>query len=190
MTILPNGLNSVKAPKFIVLDTLAGVRPIRTTNGYTEDYDSLTKLHRFANERGIATLVLHHTRKMEADDPVDTVSGTLGLAGCADTILVLARTSKGTTLYVRGRDVEEAEHAIDFQKETCRWTILGDAAAIRRSAERQAIVDALANSTESMGPSEIASATGMKNPNVRFLLHKMMTDGEVKQEGRGRYVVS
>ena len=71
--------------------------------------------------------MLHHTRKMEAEDPLDTVSGTLGLAGCADTVLVLNRSSQGTTLYVRGRDIEEAEHAISFDKHACSWTILGAA---------------------------------------------------------------
>jgi hypothetical protein len=33
--------------------------------------------------------VLHHQRKAAGDDFVDTVSGTLGLAGAADTILTL-----------------------------------------------------------------------------------------------------
>ena len=86
--------------------------------GYTEDYESLAALHRLANENGIGIPVLHHTRKMEAEDPIDTVCGTLGLAGCADTVLVLNRSSQGTTLYVRGRDIEEAEHAITFDKQS------------------------------------------------------------------------
>ena len=113
-------------PRLIVLDTLAGVKPVKTQQGYTEDYESLAALHRLANEKGVSIIVLHHTRKMEADDPVDTVSGTLGLAGCADSVLVLNRSSQGTTLYVRGRDIEEAEHAVTFDKHACRWTILGN----------------------------------------------------------------
>jgi hypothetical protein len=73
---------------------------------------------------------------MEAEDPVDTVSGTLGLAGCADSVLILSRSPQGTTLYVRGRDIEEAEHAVSFDKAGCRWTILGNAAEVHRSNER------------------------------------------------------
>jgi hypothetical protein len=94
-------------PRLVILDTLAGVKPTRTREGYTEDYESLAALHRLASEKGVSIIVLHHTRKMEAEDPVDTVSGTLGLAGCADSVLILARSSQGTTLYVRGRDIEE-----------------------------------------------------------------------------------
>jgi RecA-family ATPase len=135
-------------PRLIVLDTLAGVKPIKTQQGYTEDYESLAALHRLANDKGVSIIVLHHTRKMEADDPVDTVSGTLGLAGCADSVLVLNRSSQGTTLYVRGRDIEEAEHAITFDKVGCRWTILGTAADVHRSNERGRILDVLSEASE------------------------------------------
>jgi len=100
---------SEPSPRLVVLDTLAGVRPPRQ-NGealYDADYRALVALHRLAAERSIAVLVLHHTRKTEADDPLETISGTLGLAGCADTALVLARSTGGATLYARGRDIEE-----------------------------------------------------------------------------------
>jgi hypothetical protein len=178
---------SVPKPRLIVLDTLAGVRPVRVQNGYTEDYESVVTLHRLANKLGIGILVLHHTRKMEADDPIDTVSGTLGLPGCADTILVLNRTSQGTTLYVRGRDVEEAEHAMTFDKIGCRWTILGDATEVHRSKERGSILAALWEASEPLSPQEIAIAAGMPRGNVDRLLHHMANAGEVVKIGRGQY---
>src|SRR5207245_2096837 len=83
------------------------------------------------------------TRKIEAHDPIGTNSGTLGLAGCADTSAILARSSKGTTLYIRGRDVEEQEHAVKFDPETCRWTILGDAGEIQQTYTRRKLSAAL-----------------------------------------------
>ena len=110
-----DGRRTSPSARLVILDTLAGVKPIKTAwlcRG-------LRSLGGIASPRkrdsGVA-LVLHHTRKMEAEDPVDTVSGTLGLAGCADTVLVLARSSQGTTLYVRGRDIEEAEHAVTLRQ--------------------------------------------------------------------------
>jgi hypothetical protein len=180
-------IESVPDPRLVVLDTLAGIRPIRTNNGYTEDYESLSTLHHLANEKGIAIPVLHHTRKMEAEDPLDTVSGTLGLAGCADTVLVLNRSSQGTTLYVRGRDIEEAEHAVTFDKKACRWTILGNASDIHRSNERGRILAALDTATELLTPQDIVSSTGMPRNNVDQLLYKMGEDGEVVKVGRGKY---
>ena len=168
-----------------MLDTLAGVRPVKTQQGYTEDYDALAALHTLANDRGISILVLHHTRKMEAHDPVDTVSGTLGLTGCADTIAVLARSAKGTTLYIRGRDVEEAEHAVEFQKEACRWIILGEAADVHRSTERGRILTALEEGEATVA--DLVAATGMPRNNLDQLLFKMAKDGEIARIKRGLY---
>jgi len=74
---------SVPKPRLIVLDTLAGVRPIRQQNGYMEDYESVVTLHRLANKTGIAILVLHHTRKMEADDPITWPPGLRRHDPCA-----------------------------------------------------------------------------------------------------------
>ncbi|MFD1987981.1 AAA family ATPase [Mesorhizobium newzealandense] len=175
-------------PRLVILDTLAGVKPIRTQQGYELDYAALEGLHRLANDIGMAIVVLHHTRKMEAEDPLDTVSGTLGLAGCADTIMVIARNSQGTTLYIRGRDVEEAEHALTFDKASCRWAIVGAAAEVHRSEQRGAILAALESSDEPMGPQDIAAATRQPVTNIKFLLHKMMEAGEVEKEARGRYL--
>src|SRR5262249_43186290 len=175
-------------PRLVVIDTLAGVRPVRATTGYNEDYEALGTLHRLANDRAIAVLVLHHTRKMEAEDPIDTVSGTHGLTGCADTVLVLARSSRGTTLYVRGRDVEEAEHAVAFDKTTCRWSILGEASEVHRSNERSRIISAIKESgKEVLGPQEIAGIVGITDVNVRQLLAKMVESGELVKPNRGQY---
>jgi len=60
-------------------------------------------------------------------------SGTLGLSGAADATLILDRDSQGAKLYSRGRDVEEIESAVVFDKLTCQWRVLGDATEVRRS---------------------------------------------------------
>jgi len=134
---------------------------------------------------GIAILVIHHTRKLTADDPIDTVSGTLGLAGCADTAMVLLRLSQGTTLYCRGRDIEEAEHAIRFDAEACRWSILGNAVDVHRSEERRRVMAVLAE--EEVTIDDIVAATGMKRSNLEKLLHFMVKDGQVVRVRRGVY---
>jgi RecA-family ATPase len=180
---------SVPNPRLVVLDTLAGVRPPRQ-NGealYDSDYRALVELHRLANDKAFAILVLHHTRKLEADDPLDTVSGTLGLVGCADTALVLGRSSQGTTLYVRGRDLEEREDAIVFDRERCIWTIQGVAAEVRQSDTRKSIVAVLAKSAEPMSPQDIAADACLSPDNVRQMLRRMTSDGDIFAVSRGRY---
>jgi hypothetical protein len=180
---------SVPNPRLVVLDTLAGVRPPKQ-NGealYDADYRALVALHRLAGEKGFAVLVLHHTRKAEADDPLDTISGTLGLVGCADTALVLARSSGGTTLYVRGRDLEEREDAIVFDRERCSWSVQGEAAEVRQSDTRKAILAVLARSPEPLGPKDIADDTGLNDENVRQTLRRMKGDGDIFLVSRGKY---
>ena len=174
-------------PRLVILDTLASVKPIRNTGGYTEDYQSLSQLHRLANDIGIAVLVLHHQRKSDADDPIDTISGTLGLAGCVDTPIILAGTSQGMTLYIRGRDIEEAEHAVAFDKGTCRWVIKGDAAEARKSDTEKKIAGMLSDASQPIGPAEIARATGLKEDLVRQTLGRMAERGSARKVGRGQY---
>jgi len=182
-------IKSVERPRFVILDTLASVKPQRSTQGYQEDYAALEELHHLANDVGIAVLILHHQRKSEAEDPLDTISGTLGLAGCVDTPIILSGTSQGMTLYVRGRDIEEAEHAVSFDKATCRWTIKGDAAEVRMSDTKKKILDALKTASgDGMGPSDIAAATGIDVNTIKQRLHHMTAANEVKKRGPGRYV--
>lgn len=185
-------IKSVPKGRLIILDTWAkirGTRSMRDTT-YEGDYAAMAALHKLASDYGIAILVIHHTRKAESDEAIDSISGTLGLAGAADSVLVITRTPKGTTLYATGRDIEEQEIAVEFEKDLCRWKILGDAAEVQRSAQRRAILEALADAGEPMGPRDIADATGNSETNIKFLLRKMVKDGEVTKLERGRYKCS
>jgi hypothetical protein len=74
---------SVADPVMIVIDTLEKFRPLQKGNSvaYSADYGAVTGLQKIAGRHRIAVVINHHVRKMEADDPFDTVSGTLGLTG-------------------------------------------------------------------------------------------------------------
>jgi AAA domain/Toprim-like len=184
---------SVKCPRLIIFDTLAGIKPERNNKDslYDGDYRALRELQAWAGEAGICIIVLHHTRKMESDDPIDSVSGTLGLTGCVDTVIVLARTNKGTTLYVRGRDVEEQEKAVAFNKHNCRWTIMGEAEEVHRAQSRNRILtllDDVSSVREPQGPKQIAAQTDMSEQTVSKTLERMVGDGEIVKISRGQYV--
>lgn len=177
-------------PRLVIVDTLQKVRGSRSDRetAYESDYKAVAALQALAAEKGVAIVLVHHVRKLDADDPIDKVSGTLGLTGCADTTLVLDRKGGGScTLYGRGRDTEEIEQAVEFGKESCRWSILGDAGRVQRSDQRQAILDVLAEAGEPVGPTDIGAAADMQVGNVRKLLFYMARDGQVEKVGRGRY---
>src|SRR5262249_44319705 len=110
---------------------LAMIRALKKIDesNYQSDYLALLELRALANEFGIAIPVSHHLRKAEADDPFDTISGTLGLTGAVDSILVLKRDSYGSyVLHGKGRDLVEVEKAMTFDRNACLWRVEGDAA--------------------------------------------------------------
>jgi hypothetical protein len=183
--------SSVQQPVLIVVDTLEKFRPGAkfNTQQYSVDYAAITGLHNIAHERGVAIVVVHHVRKMEAEDPFDMVSGTNGLTGAADTILVLRKQSGNVTLHARGRDIEEKETACAFNKESCRWRLLGEAEAVHSSGERAAIIEALGIAESGqMQVSEIMVATGRRDRNaIDQLLFKMHRDKKVVRIKRGVY---
>jgi RecA-family ATPase len=179
---------TVTAPRLVVVDVFQRIKPVGNPNrnSYENDYSALAGLQRWATDQRIGVLCLHHTRKGGADDPLEALSGSNGLSACADSTLVLDRDQNGITLYVRGRDVEEKESAMSFVDGY--WNVTGEAADVRRSDERGNILVTLEEASGPMSPSEIADVTGMKNGNIRKLLHHMAKAGEVRKSGRGQYV--
>ncbi|HEX2554730.1 MAG TPA: AAA family ATPase [Microvirga sp.] len=184
-------IRAAKNPRLIVVDVLAMFRAVRGGNEalYDGDYNAIKGLQEIASEFSVAIIVVHHTRKTVGEaDPFEKVSGTLGLSGAADTTLILDRDGNGATLYGRGRDVEEIEAAVTFNKDSCLWIVQGQAAEVRRTDERGAILALLEEADEPMTPTEISALTNSKSGATRKLLHVMAKAGEVMKAGRGRYV--
>lgn len=179
--------DSVTNPRLVIIDVLQRIKPAGNSNrnAYENDYSSWAPLQKWAIDNGIAVVGLHHTKKGGAEDQLEASSGSNGLTGAADTVVKLDRGSGGITLYVRGRDVDEKESAMLFA--SGMWTITGEAAAVRLTHERSAILEALLVAIEPMSPSEISDATRMRNQNVRQTLSRMARDGEVIKVGRGLY---
>jgi AAA domain len=182
---------SVAKPTLILIDTLKRVRPPRGKNqsDYDADYEACQGLQELAAEFGIAIIVAHHDRKMEADDVFDTVSGTLGLTGGVDTIAIMKRKGSAVTLHIEGRDlVDGVEKAVSFDRETCRWTVLGEAVEVQRSGERHRVLAALTAGPDGMNVSEIVAAASLVNRNAADnLLFHMLKDGEIERVKRGVY---
>ena len=74
--------------KLIIIDTLQKVREVGGDKySYANDYEVVGKLKRLADDCGICLLLVHHTRKQQADDKFDMISGTNGLLGAATELL-------------------------------------------------------------------------------------------------------
>jgi hypothetical protein len=175
----------------VIIDTFTRLRSrVRGRSSYLEDYDALTPLQKLAKARGIAIIVVYHTRKVAAEDPLDEINATMGLAGNADNILVLRNVSGVTELCRQGRDYEDDEtYALTGDPVCLRWTFGGAAAEAHRSEERNTILLALDLAKTPLSPKELAAITHQKEGNLYVLLLKLVNTGDVVKVSYGKYGV-
>ena len=113
--------------KLIIIDTLQKVREITGDSySYANDYDIINRIKKFTDRHGVCVLLVHHTRKQNADDKFDMISGTTGLLGCADGAFLLQkekRTSNCATLEVSGRDQPDQKMHLIRNTESLLWEL-------------------------------------------------------------------
>jgi hypothetical protein len=185
----------------IAVDTLGKVMP-DARNGettYGRDYRIGGALKDAADSRtGLAVVAVHHDRKAMTEDFVESVSGTNGLAGAADTIIVFQRKRQSTEgiLMVTGRDVVEAEYAI--KQIEGAWVLDGRnlAEASKRAAQRREegelgegprqVLEYVGKHPEGVRAKEVVDAIG---PNAPMHLKRLLEAGRLDQLSRGLYIV-
>jgi AAA domain/Transcriptional regulator, AbiEi antitoxin len=186
----------------VILDTLGRVMPpaLLGESSYQRDYRVGTALKRIVDEHsGMTLLVNHHDRKAAADDFVDAVSGTHGLAGAADTIIVLARDREAAGLLkVTGRDVAEGEYAVRFT-DGAVWELQGGdletarekAQAVRATAgvsDRMLDVVLYAyEHPEGVRRGDVAEALGLDPKQASVYLSRAVAAGRLRRADRGLY---
>jgi hypothetical protein len=116
----------------IIVDTVQRIRASSNSkNAYAQDYAEFSTLKKLADKHNIALILVHHTKKgNDETDPFMRISGTNGIMGSADTILMLERKNRADSqaaLHITGRDVESPALALEFNKDLCRWAVLGNA---------------------------------------------------------------
>ena len=181
--------------KLIMIDTLEKVAPefkrsFKQSNIYTADYNKMTPLKDFADKHNIAVLVVHHLNKKEDDrDPLDLISGSTGLTGAVDTIMIMNREVKSADirLFITGRDIEEKELAFNF--ENGWWTLLGDADNYDFSEQQRKILDIIPDDPDMIAASDIINyfSREINQQVIKNQLSKMVVDGTIFRPKRGFY---
>ena len=124
---LTNFLREHTDTSLIIIDTLQKVREVGGDNySYANDYQIITRLKALADSYGICLLLVHHTRKQQADDKFDMISGTNGLLGAADGAFLLTkekRTGNAACLDVSGRDQPDQRLHLFRNEETLAWEL-------------------------------------------------------------------
>lgn len=124
---LTNFLREHPDTSLIIIDTLQKVREVGGDNySYANDYQIITRLKALADSYGVCLLLVHHTRKQQADDKFDMISGTNGLLGAADGAFLLTkekRTGNAACLDVSGRDQPDQRLHLFRNEETLAWEL-------------------------------------------------------------------
>ena len=113
--------------RLIIIDTLQKIREVSTdAYSYANDYDIVGRMKQFADKNGVCLLLVHHTRKQQAGDKFEMISGTTGLLGCADGAFLLQkekRTDLNATLEIVGRDQPDQKLHLTRDAEKLTWLL-------------------------------------------------------------------
>lgn len=171
-----------------VLQKFRGAKDVRQAQ-YEADYAMLSMLHRLAAERpGLTVLVVHHVKKGGTADPIESLSGTFGIAGAADAMIVLTKRmdNERWAVHIDGRDWESFDHDFVWEfRDGVGWHWLG-ALDTDDLTDRQAEIVALAKSDGLVTPTELASKFGISKQAAAESLRRLVAK-QVLYAEHGKY---
>jgi hypothetical protein len=178
--------------RLVVIDVFTKVRglPPGGVSAYEADYASIGYVKRLADDYGVPILVVHHVRKAGSDDFLAEVSGTNGLAGAADAVLVLkrGRAQADGVLHVTGRDVTENDYAMTFDADNGAWNLLEGSADDHLMPDTRAMISRFVRDhPEGRKPKEIAESLRLNPNTVRKTCTRMAEDGQLHAGTGGTY---
>ena len=169
----------------VAVDTLGKVRPAGDgrRGAYEVDVQAMAGLQNLFRDRATALVIVHHARKATTDDFLTSVSGTYGITGSADTIVVIKRKrlEKFGTIYVTGRDIADAQVAVEFDEMTWR---AAPGALPNATFERAEVYEVI----KRRGPvfaKAIADELGKERSNVQHRIDALVADGAVMRTAGG-----
>lgn len=185
----------------VILDTLGKVRGTYGGNdAYGNDYGQMSALKNLVDAvPGSSLIVVHHTNKGEKGDFLDSVSGTQGLAGAADSILLIRRErqTENSTLHVTSRDAKEGEYSLTLEEGT--WKLDGSSlkeateAAQNRAAtegvgdDMTEVIKLVSKYPEGIKPKDISTLLHMDSSKVRQYLRRAFESGRIANPKLGLY---
>lgn len=179
--------------RMVVIDVFAKLRGMSPPgmSAYDADYTAVGRAKRIADAYSIAVVLVHHIRKAGAEDFLEMVSGTNGLAGAADATIVLkrARGQADGSLFITGRDVDEAEYALAFQPACGAWKLLDGPTAEHTLPDSRAAILRWLRQHGPARPKAIADGTGLTPDLARKTCQRMHDAGQLAVDAAGNYAV-
>ncbi|MEY9994257.1 hypothetical protein ABIE67_006289 [Streptomyces sp. V4I8] len=178
--------------RMVVIDVFAKMRgqAPQGVSAYDADYVAVGYAKRLADHYGVAVVLVHHVRKAGSDDFLTEVSGTNGIAGAADATLVLkrARGQADGILHVTGRDVDEAEYALNFQPASGAWHLLDGPVTDHTVSDTRATILRYVRAHPGAKPKDMAGELPHVDlDTIRRTCNRMADAGQLTKDPGGRY---
>jgi hypothetical protein len=175
----------------VILDTLGAVLGLSSAkNVYRQEYQEAIKLQKLAQKYGCCLLIIHHTNKGEGKDAVQRASGSHGLTGAVDSVMLLRLEGGRGVLDARPRDGESSTYHLD-RSEDGSWQVTGRmdssnlATSKRLTPEMEAVKGALADGPKSR--EQVATALGIGDEAARKRLERMERKGLIRKTPESLY---
>ena len=194
LTLLDGEISNRRNLRLVIIDTLKMIKEPKVETRktlYDADYDAVCKIKELSDKHSICILIIHHLRKMGSDDIMDCFSGTTGLTGAADTLLVLERITGQTDakLHITGRDLEPDELALNFDASSLSWEVIGRSDDVLKTKQQQDVYDVIKNHEGEISRKEICSKSGVEYRNSGRILTALQKDGKISKVDRGKYII-
>jgi len=167
-------INNHPDATLVIIDTMQHIRNnANDKNAYVSDYKDMEILRQITNHFDVALLLVTHTRKMDDPDPLNTISGSTGLVGAVDGVMILEkekRTANGGRLTIANRDTEGYVFLLEFDNDTCRWNFIeGETAEEHEDSLFETIIEMLSYKNKWSGTStELCKCLSELEPEQSF----------------------
>lgn len=191
--------------RIIVIDTMEKVLPPKPQNlqDYTYYYSVLSPLQRWALKHHIALVMITHKNKStpgNGDDPFASIMGSTGIRGVADTLMMLSRNyEKEKTapfdcslpdgrLQVRGRDVEDSTHALEWDSSRMGWSTMYEHQP-QETSNLNFLLIIKSLEKKPLTPKEVMENTKLNRSSVRGYLKRMFDNKLIEKTSDGLYAL-
>ncbi len=183
--------------RMVVLDVWQFVAPAsgqKSANAYERGTEALKPIKQFAHRHGIAVVAVHHTRKGDASEVFEKVSGSRAMVSVPDLVWLMQRKhdDEMAVLENKSRVSMHEKLALKLDPQTLSFDLVGSGAEVVLSAERRQVLAVLKATNEPLGVTDIQGV--LKDQGVvksagavKMLLARMVEANEVVKEGRGMY---
>jgi hypothetical protein len=173
--------------RFVCIDSLSRFRtvPDAKTPAFVADYEAMTQLHDVATRHpGIVIDVIHHTRKMKSEDPIDDINGTYGLTAAVDSYMVLRpHTDGGLLMYAGGRLWERDVSEYQLRKNAQRWEMVGKYLGL--TSEQELLLEIIKHAHDGVSGLSIANDFGITKQSAWERLNLLIAKGvAIKRAGK------